>query len=78
MRRRPGSRAGRNAIIVDVSFLFGEWLGFGEWIWASLALGLAFLVAALGVVGLAWWVLRGDAINRRFEGGVSEEGGRHP
>jgi hypothetical protein len=60
-----------------VSFLFGEWFGFGEWIWASVALGLAFLVATLGVVGLAWWVLRGDAINRRFEGISSDEGGSH-
>jgi hypothetical protein len=30
-------------------------------------MSLTFLVAALGVVGLGWWVLRGDARNRRSE-----------
>lgn len=28
---------------------------------------MTFLVAALGVVGLGWWVLRGDARNRAAE-----------
>jgi len=28
---------------------------------------IAFLVATLGVVGLGWWVLRGDARNRAAE-----------
>jgi hypothetical protein len=45
----------------------------GEWIPASIGLGLAFLVATLGVIGLAWWVLRGEAINRRLEGESTEE-----
>jgi hypothetical protein len=30
-------------------------------------MSLAFLVAAGGVVGLGWWVLRGDARNRATE-----------
>jgi hypothetical protein len=51
------------SIMVAVSFLFGEWIP------ASMFLGLAFLVAVLGVAALAWWVLRGDAINRGPESG---------
>ena len=39
----------------------------GEWIPAWLGLSVTFLVAAVGVVGLGWWVLRGDARNRRTE-----------
>jgi hypothetical protein len=49
-------------IIVGVSFLFGEWIP------ASAYLGFAFLVALLGVGGLGWWVLKGEARNRRVEG----------
>ena len=36
----------------------------GEWVAAWLAMSITFLVAALGVTGLGWWVLRGDARNR--------------
>ena len=39
----------------------------GEWVGAWLEMSLTFLVAAIGVVGLGWWVLRGDARNRRAE-----------
>ena len=39
----------------------------GEWVPAWLALSVTFLVAALGVGGLGWWVLRKDAQNRRAE-----------
>jgi len=49
----------------------------GEWVSASVFLGLAFLVAALGVVGLGWWVLRGDSRNRRVEPGSGEEATEH-
>ena len=42
----------------------------GEWVPAWLAMSLTFLVATLGVVGLGWWVLRGDKRNR-----VAEEAG---
>ena len=42
-------------------FLAGEWVP--AWLWMS----IAFLVAALGVVGLGWWVLRKDAMNRAGE-----------
>jgi hypothetical protein len=45
----------------------------GEWIPAWFFMSLAFLVATLGVVGLGWWVLRGDSRNRRFEDHASEE-----
>ena len=40
------------------------YLNAGEWVPAWLWMSLTFLVAALGVVGLGWWVLRGDARNR--------------
>ena len=39
----------------------------GEWVPAWLAMSITFLVALIGVVGLGWWVLRGDARNRRSE-----------
>ena len=39
----------------------------GEWVAAGLGFSVTFLVAALGVVGLGWWVLRGDARNRAAE-----------
>jgi len=39
----------------------------GEWVPAWLGMSIAFLVATLGVVGLGWWVLRGDARNRAAE-----------
>jgi hypothetical protein len=42
-------------------FLAGEWVP--AWLWMS----SAFLVATLGVGGLGWWVLRGDARNRAAE-----------
>ena len=42
-------------------------LDAGEWVPAWLFMSITFLVASLGVVGLGWWVLRGDAINRAAE-----------
>ena len=36
----------------------------GEWVPAWLLMSVTFLVATLGVAGLGWWVLRGDARNR--------------
>ncbi len=39
----------------------------GEWVNAWLFMSVTFLVAALGVAGLGWWVLRGDARNRAAE-----------
>jgi hypothetical protein len=39
-------------------------LNAGEWVPAWLYMSITFLVASLGVVGLGWWVLRGDARNR--------------
>jgi hypothetical protein len=42
-------------------------LNAGEWVPAWLFMSITFLVASLGVVGLGWWVLRGDARNRAAE-----------
>ena len=39
----------------------------GEWVPAWLFMSVTFLVAALGVAALGWWVLRGDALNRAAE-----------
>jgi hypothetical protein len=39
----------------------------GEWVNAWLEMSITFLVASLGVVGLGWWVLRADALNRAAE-----------
>jgi Flp pilus assembly protein TadG len=39
----------------------------GEWVPAWLGMSATLLVAALGVVGLGWWVLRKDALNRAAE-----------
>jgi hypothetical protein len=39
----------------------------GEWVGAGLGLSISLLVASLGVVGLGWWVVRGDALNRAAE-----------
>lgn len=49
------------AIIDLVLFLIGEWIP------AWLGMSLALLVALVGVVGLGFWVLRGDARNRAAE-----------
>jgi len=48
----------------SVSFLA---ISIGEWVPAWLGLSVTFLVAALGVVGLGWWVLRKDKLNRAGE-----------
>jgi hypothetical protein len=39
----------------------------GEWVDAWLFMSITFLVATGGVIGLGWWVLRGDARNRAAE-----------
>jgi hypothetical protein len=39
----------------------------GEWVPAWLGMSVTFLVAALGVAGLGWWVLRKDKMNRVAE-----------
>jgi hypothetical protein len=54
-----------------VVFLAGEWVP--AWLWMS----VTFLVAALGVVGLGYWVLRGDARNRAAEDAVEREAAEH-
>jgi hypothetical protein len=51
----------------------------GEWYQANLMMGGAFIVAAVGVAALGWWVLRGDSINRQREApGVEEEPAPEP
>ena len=42
-------------------YLSGEWVS--AWLWMS----ITFLIATAGVIGLGWWVLRGDARNRAAE-----------
>lgn len=49
----------------------------GEWIPAWLFMSIAFLVATAGVVGLGWWVLRGDSLNRRFDDASAEDAAEH-
>jgi hypothetical protein len=49
----------------------------GEWIPAWLYMSIAFLVATAGVVGLGWWVMRGDSRNRRFDDVSEESAGPH-
>jgi hypothetical protein len=39
----------------------------GEWVNAWLEMSITFLVASLAVVGLGWWVLRAEALNRAAE-----------
>jgi len=53
-----------------VSYLIGEWIP--AWFFMS----VAFMAATLGVVGLGWWVMRGDSRNRRFDD-PSEEAPEH-
>jgi hypothetical protein len=45
----------------------------GEWYQANILMGAAFVVAAIGVTILGWWVLRGDSINRHGEAPGAEE-----
>ena len=45
----------------------------GEWVFAWLFMSITFLVAALGVAGLGYWVLRGDARNRAAEEALETE-----
>lgn len=54
-----------------VVLLVGEWVP--AWLWMS----ITFLVASLGVVGLGWWVLRGDALNRQAEETIQPEPSEH-
>jgi hypothetical protein len=49
----------------------------GEWVAAWLAMSVTFLVASLGVVGLGWWVLRGDARNRAGEAEAASTPAEH-
>jgi len=49
----------------------------GEWVYAWLAMSITFLVALLGVGGLGWYVLRGDARNRASEDVSEAEPNEH-
>lgn len=42
----------------------------GEWVTAWLGMSVTFLVGALGVVGLGWWVLRGASRNEAASGTI--------
>jgi hypothetical protein len=37
---------------------------YGEWAFANLLFGTVFLVAALGVAGIGYFVVRSDRLNR--------------
>jgi hypothetical protein len=50
----------------------------GEWVPAWLGLSATFLVAALGVVGLGWWVLRKDKMNRAAQEAELAAADTHP
>lgn len=67
VRRGFSASPAGTLIIGPVVFLTGEWVP--AWAYMSLAL----LVASVGVVGLGWWVLRGDARNRRRESSAAED-----
>ncbi len=54
-----------------VHLLAGEWVP--AWLWMS----LTFLVAGIGVGGLGFWVLRGDARNRAAEEAIEREVPEH-
>ncbi len=41
-----------------------DYLAIGEWVTSNVLFSAAFLVAGLGIVGIASWVLRADRINR--------------
>ncbi len=47
----------------------------GEWVPAWLYMSITFLVAAIGVVGLGWWVLRGDARNLASDSALESPSG---
>ena len=49
----------------------------GEWVPAWLFMSITFLVAVIGVSGLGWWVLRGDARNRAAEEALDNEATEH-
>jgi len=59
-------------IIAGVTYLAGEWVP------AWLGMSVTFLVAALGVVGLGWWVLRGEARNRAADEAAEGAGTEAP
>lgn len=42
-------------------------LATGEWWVANILFGAAFVVAGIGIVGIGWWVVRGDRLNRELE-----------
>lgn len=52
----------RLAIICPVLYL-----DVGEWVLANLGFGAVWVVVALGVFALGYWVLRGDRLNRAGE-----------
>ncbi len=53
----------------------------GEWWTANLLMGVVMLVALGGVTALGWWVVRGEARNRRYtenaQGSASTEEHAH-
>jgi hypothetical protein len=50
---------------------------YGEWPFANLLFGTVFLVAALGVAGIGYWVVRSDRLNRVGEEIEPADAGDH-
>lgn len=42
-------------------------LATGEWWFANILFGAVFVVAGIGIVGIGWWVMRGERLNRELE-----------
>ena len=52
-------------------------MAVGEWVTSNVLFSAAFLVALLGIVGIAVYVLRGDRINRAAMGDPGDDLGDH-
>jgi len=50
---------------------------YGEWPFANLFFGFAFLAAAFGVAGIGYWVVRSDRLNRVGEEAEPAAAGDH-
>ena len=71
MRKAYRARGGRPGDRHNERVLY---LAIGEWVTSTLLFSAAFVVALLGIVGIAVYVLRGDRLNRAsIDGAVESE-----